>query len=1351
MYAPQDPARFKLGTRVSASPMGEVFRATDRQTNETVAIKFLRNEASAEDTARFWREVNVLTSLQHPGIVAYIDHGRWTDSRPYFAMEWLDGEDLDQYAKRNPLGMADSIEVVRRVAQAMAAVHSRGVVHRDLKLSNVFVLNSNLKRGIKLIDFGVVKPAEPDELQTHPGSIIGTPYYMSPEQALGGRVDSRSDVYSIGAMLFRLITGRRVFDADHVIAYMGRLVLEDAPAASSFRPDVPEILDRALAKLLSRDPDHRPANASVVAQWLSHLPACNNLPPGSEQSVSVLRPKQPHNNVDSSSWTVPGTSERRVVGVVLASLPWEAAPPNLVDSLRQILGTEARIQMLQGGQLVAGLGLDATRGDEAVRAARAALKLATTVPDARIAIATGRAESGHQGLAGEALSQAAAQLEHAPPGGIRIGKHTCALLQGRFVVRVDDVGAVLLHEDSSASDKATVLGQHTPTVGRDLEIDLLLSVFRQVATDRAPRAVLVTGASGMGKSRLRLEAVKRLLQAHPHAFVLTSRGDSMQSLQGISALAQAWRARMGVMDGESHQSQIQRVRHYLDSIAHCPEFSTDCLAEFMGLTPATQDTDPGSRDTSALLLPHAKKLQVLHSIEAMLLDYGSRVPCVFVLEDLHLMDDLSLELVDMMLANVELPLVVFALGRRSPTQDPWQLWPNRAVTRVGLAPLSLQACEQIVSLVLPTLPEDRRTRLAKRSGGNALFLEELMRNEVEGQQELPVSVQALIQARLDQLSPDTRHVIRAASVFGQRFWSAAVNELVNRDCEPQIQELTRAELIEPSAPSHIPDQREWSFLQSVVYESAYSSLLHEDRIALHLAAAKWLQSVQYDDYKVIAHHAEQGKDMDAAAVLYTRGAGRAYSNGQALEALEQLDRALACNPTRNTRVQALFLRGQVLSWLGRYNEQLQCAEAGAMSASVGSQAWSECHRLAASAFRVIGQPLKAREQLDEQLRHPGFASLPTTTQARIYADSSCVLLDMGYVANAVQAAQQSSALAQSAGEAGKHTLLRALEVNVLSAIWVLDYHNALTVSSSLVRNATRLGDRLLALRAQVLLGDVLVRRGQFEQAQSYLEQVLQEARSVHLAAAEGMALLHLGQCYARLGDLDQALRLERSAQKIGRDCAHFALHYRGQIREAMYLVWRGAPADLDAALGIVEDCRKPCAHHPSTYVEALIVRAQAFLTRQDLAACLSTCREATRIVDTFGNVQQGEELLRLVYTQALFDGGYNEQALHELERAYRCVLRRSDMQQPHVNPAVSRLFECQRILDMAYAYLGHPSPLGNNLGNALGNTLSNDAYDHANHRAQASGTSAIAATGTTGAIGATRMTSVINRASAPST
>jgi len=1283
--------------------MGEVYRAEDRSNGATVAVKLLRKGATPEERARFQREVQVLADLRHPGLVAYVDHGVWTDGRPYFAMEWLEGEDLAQRQRRAPLGMSDAVETIRRTAQAIAAVHARGVIHRDLKMSNIFIVQGNLARGVKVIDFGVVKPPDPDGFDTLPGSIIGTPYFMAPEQARGRKVTTAADVYSLGAVLFRLLTGRHVFEADHVIAFLGRLVLEDPPPVSMVRFDVPEELEALLLRCLSRTPEDRPADAGELARLLARLPALNNQPPNSDQSASAIRrvaaetpsrvqaPTSEPQSHPSSQPAPPAARARRVVAVLLAAVPSAGLDADTEQKIRLLLGDDATLDELQGGRIIAALGLGRTLGDEAVRAARAALLLATRVSDARVALATGHAVPGRLGLAGEALERAAAQLERAAPGGIRVSKAMQPLLQGRFVVRSDDFGGVLLHEDIAASDSHKVLGVTTPTLGRDVELELLAATFRAVMADAVPRAVVLMGPTGIGKSRIRHEATTRLVRELDSVDVLMARGDSMQPRSGLSALGRALRSRMGIRDGEPAALQTDRVVRYVAQRPSCPVDSAAFVGEFVGV-PFSDSYSESLR--AARESPHVMNMRILQALEYIIRHDAAYAPQVLVLEDLHLLDDTTVEMVDWLLGCDGLRLVVWAFGRDEMLQRFPKLWEKRASTRVTLGPLPAASMQRIAAMVLPQFDDRKRQSIVDRAEGNPLFLEELLRHSADGRDDLPISVQALIQARLDLLPPEQRQVVRAASVFGRQFWTDGVSALLGRDCEADLIALAEAEILVPQETSRIEGQSEWTFPQNAVFETAYSSLVPTDREALHRAASEWLLVAGEEDIGSIARHAEAGADRSRAAVLYARASSQAYANGQLEAALDFADRSIACSEDQAVRAQALLQRSQVLAWLGRYEDQLGAADQAAELADQGTDLWGEAQRLAGSALREKGRSADADMRLSWALTHPLSHQLSPATQARIHAERTRALVDLGRPHEARDVAERAVEIAAAAGERGTNAMLRALDARFMALAFLGDFSASIDAARDVALHADQAGDAALATRARINLGFVLNRVGRFEDARDELSRALHDARMLRIRAGEGFALHNLGMCHARVDDLDVAIQLEREAFAIGEEIQHVRLTHNAKVYEALMLVWRGGPGDLGAALAAVQQVRSEASSYPVTAIEAASVLAYVQLARHAFDSSIEACEDAMARLAAVGSVEEGEELLRMVHVEALLALGRESDADKVLAAAWKCVIDRSEqLSDPaHREAFLSRLYECQRIVTLGTERLGFLRP-----------------------------------------------------------
>ncbi len=261
--------RFELEAPVGAGGMGAVFRARDGVTGGRVAVKLLRDDGRG--AARLLREGRVLAELDHPRIVRYVEHGAAPDGTVYLVMEWLDGEDLHARLARAGLTMAETVTLAEGVAEALAAAHARGVVHRDVKPRNLYLPGGDVAR-VKVLDFGIARWDARLHAITATGLAVGTPGYMAPEQARGERhLDARADVFALGCVLYECLTGRGPFTAHNAVALLARILLEDAPRVASARDDVPDDLDALVAAMLARDPARRLADGAAVREALAEL------------------------------------------------------------------------------------------------------------------------------------------------------------------------------------------------------------------------------------------------------------------------------------------------------------------------------------------------------------------------------------------------------------------------------------------------------------------------------------------------------------------------------------------------------------------------------------------------------------------------------------------------------------------------------------------------------------------------------------------------------------------------------------------------------------------------------------------------------------------------------------------------------------------------------------------------------------------------------------------------------------------------------------------------------------------------------------------------------------------------
>jgi serine/threonine-protein kinase len=286
---------YRLVRRIGAGGMGEVWLAEHAALGRRAAIKVLHAELSRRPdiVGRFFNEARAATAISDPGIVQIFDFGTAADGSAYIVMELLEGESLEaRLARRGRLSVADALRIMRQVATTTGIAHACGVVHRDLKPDNIFVVRDPEVDGgerAKLLDFGIAKLANgSSSVRTATSALMGTPTYMSPEQCRGaGSVDQRSDVYSLGCVLFALVAGRPPFVADGSGEVIAMHLREAAPLASTRTTGVPHALDEVIARCLAKDPADRFASAGELAAALRRIqpsqpPAVTAPPPAAE-------------------------------------------------------------------------------------------------------------------------------------------------------------------------------------------------------------------------------------------------------------------------------------------------------------------------------------------------------------------------------------------------------------------------------------------------------------------------------------------------------------------------------------------------------------------------------------------------------------------------------------------------------------------------------------------------------------------------------------------------------------------------------------------------------------------------------------------------------------------------------------------------------------------------------------------------------------------------------------------------------------------------------------------------------------------------------------------------------------
>jgi hypothetical protein len=650
--------------------------------------------------------------------------------------------------------------------------------------------------------------------------------------------------------------------------------------------------------------------------------------------------------------------------------------------------------------------------DQVARAARCALFLRDVLPEAPMAIATGRSEVGLRQNVGDIIERAVLLLDAACAGGaprIALDDLTAALLDPRFEVEVASAregGAPLessvVRRRSSAGGSAdgprapqpsspdcegvlclrgmrpiapgsrTLLGRATTMVGREWEVGTIETIFRNCVDEGDGRPVLVTGAAGMGKSRLVFEAVASLRRAHPGAEVWWGWGDPLRADSAFGLLGQVIRDAAGLDEGDSLEAHQRRFAERVAAWAP-PGADNAWVAEVLGEIAAIPFPDEGSTVLQAARQEPHVMLELLHAAwEALVAGACAAGPLIVVLEDLQWADAATVRLIDTALASVHGPWMLLAPARPDVHEVFPHLWEGRDLQEVRLGPLTRRASERLVRQALGNKPGDETVRrLATCAEGNAFYLEELIRAVADAESDvetgsssglasihsLPETVLALVQARLGGLDAETRRVLRAASVFGEVFWVGGVTALLGgSEPSPEWPELLlESELLVFRPESRFAGERELAFRNVLLREGAYAMLTEGDRMLGHALAGAWLEEKGEPDAMVLAAHFDLARDRARAASSYRTAALAALRVADMDACIARAERAITLSPAEDVHIECSSLLCEGYAWRDEHGRALASADDVIARAAPGSTPWLRAMMTKQRATMMLGR------------------------------------------------------------------------------------------------------------------------------------------------------------------------------------------------------------------------------------------------------------------------------------------------------------------------------------------------------------------------------------------------------------
>jgi len=905
--------RYELQERLGGGGMGVVYRAWDRELRRPVALKFLRQHTElAERLELFRREGPATAQLSHENVVRMYDVDQWNAARgpsaPFLVMECLQGETLAERLKRlegEPLELQESLRIMRGIAAGLQHVHRVGMVHRDVKPSNVFITTEGT---VKLLDFGLALltsvPADPDARDRE----AGTPAYMAPEQHLGGPPTAGTDLWAAGLILHEMLSGRHPY-AGARAAKLKKLICSDEPVPPlrGHRPDLPEDVHQLLATALAKSPARRLRSASDLLDRLRELEE-RLLPAGAAARSLPSERRQVTLLACALSCLPAGDDEEKSCELLAA---YQQACVRVVHRLG---GT---ISLCLSNEVLALFGYPRARDEDTLRAAWAALALLSEVePELRrlcpgctlkIGLHTGRAllSAGPDGISVQGETPRLAQeLARQAEDGTALASHVTQELIRGFVA-TQELGAremsglagtkrmrvhrlVRARKARSRFAQALAAGELTPLVGRARELERVQLLWKEVERGRGA-AVLISGEPGVGKSRLCREIQQRL---RPGRAPVVLQCWSQVENSAFAPVIDFCNAAFDLVATDPPQVRVEKLGRLQLELE--PD-EVELIAAFLSL--------PIPEDSPLHGLPREQRKELtLELLVRLLLREAGPEPALLVVEDLHSADPSTLKLLELLVDRIREQRALVLMTARPELVAPFSPRPQLSLlTLERLAPGESEALIREVAHGR-ALPGQALEALSSRAAGVPLFIEELTRSVLAQQEEtgamteLPSSLDELLAARLDRLPHRLKVLAVECAVAGLGFSAAQVAAAGGRDeasLRGDLEDLVDLGLLRWDQKGNEPT---YHFRHPLLQEAAYRSQPPPVKRDRHRRFAEALQKrfpeLAAAQPELLAHHLTEAGATAEAVCHWARAAEMASGRSGYAEAAAHLTRAL---------------------------------------------------------------------------------------------------------------------------------------------------------------------------------------------------------------------------------------------------------------------------------------------------------------------------------------------------------------------------------------------------------------------------------------------------------------------------